>query len=167
MPYFNSKLLYTPLLLTAFVCAIVNSKFLMHNSRWLLYALLQLKMLLQQYCNRQLFIHYYDYWLLYALLQLTNLVCAIVIDNFCMHYCNWQLLYAIKQLWNILCLNPIPRGLKYNLSYIIMAIDFCMHYCNWQQFYALLKLTTVVCYIATLEYSMLQKEQHYSLYPTC
>ena len=47
------------------VCAIVNSKLFMqyYNSRHHLYVLLQLKMLLQQYCNWQLFIHYHDYWL--------------------------------------------------------------------------------------------------------
>ena len=96
-PYFKSQLLYASLLFTAFVCAIVNSKLFMHYyiSRHFLYLLLQLKMLMQQYSNWQLFIHCHDYWLLCALLQLTNLVCTIVIDNFFMHYCNWQLLYAI------------------------------------------------------------------------
>ena len=55
MPYFNSQLLCTPLLLKAFICAIVNSKFFIHyyNSRQLLYVLLELKMLSQQYCSRQ------------------------------------------------------------------------------------------------------------------
>ena len=107
MPCFNSQLLYTPLLLTSFVCAIVKSKYFMHYYNWrqLLYLLLQLKMLLQKHCNRQLFIRYYDYWLFYVILQLTNLVCAIVfdnflctnaIDNFCMLYSNWGILYVVK-----------------------------------------------------------------------
>ena len=53
MPYFNLQLLYASLLFTAFVCAIVNGKLFMHyyNSRPLLYVLLQLKMLFQQYYN--------------------------------------------------------------------------------------------------------------------
>ena len=86
---------------------IVNTKLFMHyyNSRHLLYVLLQLQILLQQYYNWQLSIHYHDYWLLYALLQLTNLVCTIVTDNFLctivinncfMLYSNCEIFYVAK-----------------------------------------------------------------------
>ena len=97
-----------------------NSKFFMHNfnSRQLLYVLLQLKMFLQNYCNRQLSIHYYDYWLLYALLQLTNIVCTIVIVIVIVTF------YALLQLTTVVC--------------YITTVEFSMlqkqhqnHQCNW------------------------------------